>query len=346
MNSDTVQLVADLGAFDALEDEWRDLVARAGLTLPFRTFEWNAAWWRAFAEDRSGVRDELALRVVRDAAGVLIGIAPLVLTSRPARGPFRARALHFFGADPNITEIRGLVCAPQDEARVTRALWEQLTTQARTWDWMVWAGIQPDSDAAQEIGRHGSVEWTRTIPDYVLPLAPTFDELRAGLPRNLKESLRKCYNSLKRDGHELDFIALEGWPEAEAELATFFDLHARRAGVTDSVQHGDVFHSAPAKKFLIDVCRRFAERDRLRVFALRIAGRTVAVRIGFLAADSLYLYYSGYDPAWGQYPVMTTCVAEAIKWATTHGLATVNLSSGNDVSKTRWRPTEVVLIRW
>jgi hypothetical protein len=38
---------------------------------------------------------------------------------------------------------------------------------------------------------------------------------------------------------------------------------------------------------------------------------------------------------------MTTTTAEAIQYAIRHGLKTVNLSSGNDVSKTRWGPREV-----
>jgi CelD/BcsL family acetyltransferase involved in cellulose biosynthesis len=37
---------------------------------------------------------------------------------------------------------------------------------------------------------------------------------------------------------------------------------------------------------------------------------------------------------------MTTTVAEAIKHAIDKGLKTVNLSAGNDVSKTCWSPTE------
>jgi len=39
-----------------------------------------------------------------------------------------------------------------------------------------------------------------------------------------------------------------------------------------------------------------------------------------------------------KYSVMTTTVAEAIKYAIANGLNTVNLSPGADVSKTRWGP--------
>ncbi len=38
---------------------------------------------------------------------------------------------------------------------------------------------------------------------------------------------------------------------------------------------------------------------------------------------------------------MTTTVAEAIRYAIANGLNSVHLSPGNDVSKTRWRPTVV-----
>jgi hypothetical protein len=53
----------------------------------------------------------------------------------------------------------------------------------------------------------------------------------------------------------------------------------------------------------------------------------------------LYLYYSGFDPAWGKYGVATTIVAEAIKYAISAGVPRVHLSMGVDVAKSRWGPT-------
>jgi CelD/BcsL family acetyltransferase involved in cellulose biosynthesis len=65
----------------------------------------------------------------------------------------------------------------------------------------------------------------------------------------------------------------------------------------------------------------------------------VAARVAFLLQDELYLYFSGFDPKWARYSVMTTTVAETIKWAIQHRLRAVNLSTGTDVSKTRWSPS-------
>jgi CelD/BcsL family acetyltransferase involved in cellulose biosynthesis len=79
----------------------------------------------------------------------------------------------------------------------------------------------------------------------------------------------------------------------------------------------------------------------VRLFQLNIDSQVVAMRIGFVVGGSLYLYYSGFDPAWSRYSVMTTALAEAIKYAIAQGIKTVNLSPTKDVSKTRWGPRQV-----
>lgn len=39
---------------------------------------------------------------------------------------------------------------------------------------------------------------------------------------------------------------------------------------------------------------------------------------------------------------MTTLMSETIKWAIDNGIRLVNLSTGKDLSKVRWRPAEIV----
>jgi CelD/BcsL family acetyltransferase involved in cellulose biosynthesis len=187
-----------------------------------------------------------------------------------------------------------------------------------------------------------NAEWTKETPDFVLTMAPTWDEFKGKLSRNIKESLRKCYNSLKRDGHEFSVEVTTARSEVAAALDRFFFLHQARADLSGTITHRNVFDAAMARRFLVDVCERFADRGALRIFSLKIGDRTAAMRIGFVLGDSLYLYYSGYDPDFAKYSVMTTAVAEAIKYAIEQRFATVNLSTGNDVSKTRWNPDEFV----
>ena len=336
-----VEEIESFGDLLALEPEWRELETQAGLTLPFFTFDWVVSWWAHFREDKRAVRDSLFVRAVRRTDRTLVAVAPLMLTERPAVGPVRVRILQFFGADPNITELRGLLAAPGMEASVQRALLDNLASGSERWDWVYWGGVRAGSESEAALNLL-PVQWERDIPNFVLPLPKTWDELRGGLKHNIKESLRKCYNSLKRDNHVPILEVLRARGEMAAGLAHFFRLHGARAEVGGTVQHKDVFESQVAREFLVDLCERYADRGVARIFLLKIGEQVVATRIGFAFGSTLYLYYSGYDPAWAKYSVMTTTVAEAIKYAIAEGFAEVNLSTGNDVSKTRWGPQEVV----
>jgi hypothetical protein len=55
----------------------------------------------------------------------------------------------------------------------------------------------------------------------------------------------------------------------------------------------------------------------------------------------MYLYYSGFDPAWARYSVMTTATAEGFRYAIAQGLKSANLSLTGEQSKLRWRPRRV-----
>jgi CelD/BcsL family acetyltransferase involved in cellulose biosynthesis len=146
---------------------------------------------------------------------------------------------------------------------------------------------------------------------------------------------------LKRDNHRYEFKVIQAPGEVAGALERFLDLHVKRAELRNTVVHPNRFESRVSREFLFEVCERLAQRGTLRIFQLEVDSRAVAMRVAFEVRDSLYLYYSGFDPAWSHYSVMTTTVAEAIKYAISRGLKTVNLSPTKDVSKMRWGPRQV-----
>jgi CelD/BcsL family acetyltransferase involved in cellulose biosynthesis len=234
-----------------------------------------------------------------------------------------------------------MLVARAHEAAAVQALAAHVKRRAREWDWVQWSGLRRDGTGIATL-RIAAVE----VPDagrcaFVLPLPGSWEEFRAGLGHNVRESVRKCYNSLKRDGHAWRLTVAGRPDEIPAALERFFVLHKLRAGVAGTVAHADCFATPASRRFLADVCLRLAARGTVRVFQVEVGGQVVAARIGFVFGDRLYLYYSGYDPAWGKYSVMTTVVTEAFKYAIAAGLTSVNLSTGADRSKTRWRPSEI-----
>jgi CelD/BcsL family acetyltransferase involved in cellulose biosynthesis len=304
--------------------------------LPFATSDWLGPWWRHFRESRLLVRDEFYVHTMRDQQGTLVGLAPLMLTKRPANGPLRSRNIAFFGGDKNVTELRGLICAPEHEAATAQALLAHLEQRADEWDWFAWSGVRANGEAHAILSANDHFEWSSETIDYVLPLPATWEEFRASRSRNIKESLRKCYNSLKRARHRFEFRVVEDPAELPFALNRFFELHTLRANASHLVRHEDVFATPQARNLLLELAALPGETSQLRAFQLEIAGSVVASRLGFLMGDELYLYFSGYEPAWGAFSVMTTTVAETVKWAIEHEVRLLNLSPGTDVSKTRW----------
>ena len=140
-----VESIDSLDGLRRLESKWRRLCETAG-DLPFLSWEWNVSWWMHLSRQGLRVKDRLYVRTVSDHSGELVAVAPLMLTEMPSRGPLRFRCLQFFGADPNITELRGVLCRPDMKLPAYRALLEHLFERSGDWDWIVWDGIPRHSD--------------------------------------------------------------------------------------------------------------------------------------------------------------------------------------------------------
>jgi CelD/BcsL family acetyltransferase involved in cellulose biosynthesis len=337
-------------AIEQLAAEWEQLEEKLQPRTPFTSPLWNALWWKHFSASTAWVRDELFVHTVRNEFGGLIAVAPMMLTMRPAFGPLRVRALQLLGADENVTELRSLIARPEDLPEVLATLRDYFLATSNRWDWLQWAGI-PETGAGRELlDGGGRIQWGRRVPNYYLPLPGplpghlegSWEDFKSKLSRNMKEALRKCYNSLKRAGHEFELRVISGPNDAGAAIESFFELHAERSRATNLPAHANVFARESARGFLREYAQRMAERDQLRIFQLVISGEVVATRVGFVLGGDLYLYYSGFRVAWAQHSVMTTVVSEAIKWAITRGFRGIDLSTGRDVSKLRWKPTEFV----
>lgn len=332
-----LETVTSIQGLESLEQEYEHLNLVTGNGLPFALHEWHLSWCRQWLNRNPRVRDDIAIHVMRDRAGTCAAIIPMLHSVRTF-GPLRVRSFNMLGPDPALSEIRLSLVEPGFEAAAAAAIQQHLAATP-DWDWVNWSGLSPDF--AQALGRHAELVWFDPQRGYVLDLPPSWEQLRAGLKRNIRESLRHCYNSLKREGLEFQLAVHTEGVEIAGALERFFDLHALRAQLDGAAPHIDRFRSERAREFLREVCARLAARKIVRVFELNIGGQVVASRIGFVVGHTLYMYYSGFNPGWARYSVTTTILAEAIKYAIACGLKSVDLSPGRVVSKTRWGPREV-----
>jgi CelD/BcsL family acetyltransferase involved in cellulose biosynthesis len=333
----TVETITSPEGVAALQADYEHLCGLTGNKLPYALHEWHLTWCHHFLNCSPNTSDEPHFHILRNAERTCVAILPFII-SRRRIGPLKVTSIRLLGADPAITEIQAPLVERGYEQLAVRAVRDNLA-KIGDWDWIHWAGM--NHEFAEALNRDNPLEWRPPVQDFILDLPASWEEFRSGLKRNIRESLRHCYNSLKRDGHRFEFLVIEEPEDVRRHLDRFLELHRLRANMDPAVPHPDRFASRVCRNFLYEVCERLAARGALRLFALQIGSSIVAMRLGFVAGDSLYFYYSGFDPQWARYSVMTTTVAEAIKYAMAHGLKTVNLSPTREVSKTRWGPRQV-----
>lgn len=337
----SVEVVTTVGGLQALAADYERLLRATGNALPFALHEWHVAWCNEFLESGKGIQTQPMIHVARNTEGRCVAIVPLILTRR-AVGGVKIGTLDLLGSDPAITEIRTSIIDPSYETRAVWAIRRKLADVGKV-DWLNW-GVVSDSHALA-LSICADLKIQRPLLNYVLDLPPSWDQFHSHLKRNIRESIRHCYNSLKRDGLTYELRIAQDPAEVKDALERFFTLHAMRADFFGSVAHHNHFAKPGARRFLRKVCEKLSARGMVRIFQLAIRGDVVALRIGFVIGDSVYLYYSGFDSRWSKYSVMTTTVVEAIKYAIGQGLTTINLSPNRDVSKTRWGPREIALSR-
>jgi CelD/BcsL family acetyltransferase involved in cellulose biosynthesis len=332
----TIETLTTLSELEALTPEWRALLQTISLRTPSKSPLWQLTWWRHFGSLRSLVnRHEMRVFVLREASGELVAVAPMMITHRPGIGPSLFRELQFFGADPYVTQLRGPVCQRDRLTEVSRILTAHAQAE-KTYDFVQWRGMAPGFCGETDKRRVRQAQLDDV--DSYLPMRENYAAFLAALPKKTRKHLRKSQNDLRSAGVHYQFRVATTPEETAAGLQRFFELHAQRAALKDVAQHPNVFDCNVSRDFLIDYCGQMARAGELRLFEIRVENRIVATRIGFALGDELYLYFSGYDPAYGPYSIMTTLIAETLQWAHENGVAIVNLSSGVDRSKTRFRP--------
>jgi CelD/BcsL family acetyltransferase involved in cellulose biosynthesis len=318
---------------------WERLARATGTWLPFQEPAWSAAWWRHWARRDALRSDEFVLWVGRDRGGRVRAVLPCVLSTFPGRGPLRLRLLGPLGRDPNVTELQPLACRPEDTTAAHAGLLRSLAERQREWDVFRWTSVP--ADAAALLRATPGVEAVRRVPDFLLHTGDDWAAFAAALPRNVREAVRKARNAPRRAGLELCFRVLTEQADVAGVLPDFARLHAARARADLAPRHPDVFAGERAHAFLAEVMAAWARAGIARAFALFHDGRLVACRLAFQLGETAYLYYSGWDPAYAPYSVMTRTLVDGMRWAVENGARVVNLSTGVDVAKTRWRPSRV-----
>jgi hypothetical protein len=330
----------DLPGYPHFLEDWNDLAQAMLKKMPFQTPHWNKTWWSYFRRRSIFLKDDLHLVcAVRDER--VVGIVPLFKTTIGLPGLPLVRYFRLLGADNNITEWRSLICREEDR-RALQALWIKEATRFKFG--LCVFHFRGFSDEEIAAAKFDDIGFFKVLPNpsenFILTLADNWETFKTRLKRNIKESLRHCYNAIKHADLKLSMTVIGNAGVLRSKMEQFYHWHALRANNTETVTHPDYFKNTRHRKFIESLANELCPSGQMKLFELNLNDKPVAYRLGFVHGDTLYLYFSAYDPQFSKFSVMTTLVAEMIKWAINEKIKYVNLSFGRDNSKVRWGPSE------
>lgn len=311
--------VRQLTSFEELqliEPLWADLWRRDTIATPFQAPQWVLPWYRHF-----GSGEVLAIAAGDDER--LDVLAPCLIL-RDDDDP--DESLGMLAGSGNTDYLDVLATSA---AAVTTVLQRLAAANCAMWDFQQLRECSLLLSAPAPPGCNDAVEPQDTC--VVLSIDGAGDELQNLVSTHFRKKLRYYRRSLERAGRvRVDTPAGE---TLDTFMDALFDLHAahwKQRGLpgmlADSVDQA--FHR--------DVARGMLDAGILRMYAVLLDDRAIAVFYGFAHHDTVYYYLSGYDPSLDHLSPGTIIVAHAIEQAVRDGARTFDFLRGAEDYKYAW----------
>ena len=296
-----------------LEPRMESLLALRSERLPFLHPTWLRTWLAEF-----GGNVEPLFLTAGD--GSCIGVAPLM----------RADDRLTFIGDHNICDFMDVLVDPARSGEAYEQLWRHLIAEEWT-DMTLWglmAGSPTLADLtsrARAAGYGVASELEAVAPRLDLPAS--WEDYLASLGKKDRHELRRKIRRAFDSGAEVTFEALSTQTEVAGAMDDFLSLH------TTSRADKNEFMTPEMEVFFRRMASAMAAEDLVRLFFLRVNGKPAAAVLCFDAGSHLYMYNSGYDPAYSNLSVGIVSKALVLQWAIENGKTGLDFLRGDEPYK-------------
>lgn len=331
----TTEELRGLAAAEAFLPAWLDFYHECAPANPFLHPIQQTAWAKNVLSDGADIR---LVRVI-DRDGDLVAVAPFYVERWPYLPyPRITRAAPIgMGKVPLIELPQALVRPGSDR----EALHEIVQHFIRNWPDVDWAVLTLPS------GQWLRADWTDpansrtlfvdTTVSVVMDLPDDVSVFQQRLSRNLKESLRRARNRLRRDNLQWTVVCEQSAGNVASALTLVAELHRARAqSVRGSYVHPDRLRTPGLLPHLADMLPPLAEDGGAAIYLLYVDQSPAAAALVFFSPNSVYLSHTGFDPRWWDHNVMTLLTASVLEDAIRRGYSQVNFSVTAPISKLRW----------
>jgi CelD/BcsL family acetyltransferase involved in cellulose biosynthesis len=271
---------------DALEDEWSDLVATGEYSEPFFQPYWFRAFSQAFHENKP-----TPFVIVRQGK-YLKGILPL-MRSRRFWGKIPARSLRSLSG---IHSCRfDFICDPRHRDAIAESAWRTLEEDT-SWN-VIEAHNVPEGSGFEALMRHAD------RAGYLVARWPTLLSPYLNVPIGEKDGLQNCPVRYRKDRKRLESRLRQLRQEGEVSFEVLNDcdeeLFQEFLALEGAGWKGKAGGAIACDPTIIDFYRealsRAASRGHVRMCALTLNGRRIAMELALVTENRCYSPKVAYD---------------------------------------------------
>lgn len=314
-----VHIYRNEAALVCLSREWDRLLPASTSDQFFALNAWQQLWWRHFGHDYS-----LRLIAVRDASDRLLAVAPLMLS----RGG-RPRTLSLVGGT-EVADYLDFIVERDDAESLTRSL----LTAAR--DRLEWERLDlrclPEDSSTRRIVQEvygGTCIEIEVEREDVCPYVELHGSWEAYLASLSKKDWHELRRKLRRavDDQGATWKRVLSAADLERSVDAFVALHRLSSAGKAA------FMTEQMESYFRGLCDMTLAAGTLRMGVLWVGDVPVSAALGFAYGDRLYLYNSGYNPAYAAHSVGIAAVGLLLKDCATEGLEIFDFLQGDEPYK-------------
>lgn len=326
----TISVYETLESLDAVRLEWEALLAEYPYSTTFSTYEWLAAWWRAF-----GANDQLMVVAFRDPSSTLVGLAPLAITTRKSF-PMKMCVLRLMGDGSHDSDNLDLPVKPGYEDPFAESLLDFFQKKSHAWDFAEFNTMLPYSPAAialrKLLARHKWTEIEKQTPASAVPLPDTWEQYLALLLSEDQKNLIRYTKRLEKRC-EVKFYRCQGEDQLEKSLEALFEHHQAR---WEAAGEQGSFASPARRQFYYELSKSLLARQWLDLWVLELNGKVAAAQFGFRYGRQVFQLQEGNDPAHASDRVGFVLRGNVMKQLIEEKIRTYDFLGGQLGYKARW----------
>ncbi len=321
-------LLTSLDEWDAIHQEWDELLDRSFRPYPFLESWYLFNWWQTLGGGE-WPRETSTLQIITAREnGQLAGVAPLFSSSKSDSQP----ALRFIG-QIEASDYLDFICKHDDlETFLIQVLDfvdrnEQIHVKR-----LELANVQNSSPTIALLENHCSLS-ERAFEMRVLQaspgihLPPTWEDYLKMLSRKQRHEVRRKERNVERD-FEMELVFAEDPAAIPEEMSQLIELMRNEEAKAE-------FLTPQMEKYLIGLAEAAYKAGRLNLASLMLDGTQAATYLNFIKNNKLWVYNSGWNPDYAKASPGWVLLTKMIQWAIDQGLDEVDLLRGDEEYKYR-----------